>query len=132
MSTPGDGSLIYIGMAREWTASFSIAAFGDAGEEMRLNIVPALFLCSNNNVLGDGRRFNHVLFNSLIFAVYLPVVFLLYWFVFRGLRWQNAFIVAASYVFYGWWDWKFLILIALTTLCSFLSGIAISRSESRG
>ena len=46
-------------------------------------------------------------FNSLVFAVFLPIVFCLYWFVFgRKLKWQNAFVVVASYVFYGWWDWK--------------------------
>lgn len=63
-----------------------------------------------------------MLFNSLIFFIYLPIVFCLYWFVFRNLKWQNAFIILASYIFYGWWSWKFLILIAITTLCSFLSG----------
>ena len=65
-------------------------------------------------------------FNSLIFAVFLPIVFCLYWFVFgRNLKWQNLFVVAASYVFYGWWDWKFLILIAITSLCSWGSGLLI-------
>lgn len=66
-----------------------------------------------------------MLFNSLVFLLYLPIVFLLYWFVFKRLKWQNAFIVVASYVFYGWWNWHFLLLIALTTLCSYLSGIGI-------
>lgn len=65
-------------------------------------------------------------FNSLVFAVFLPVVFCLYWFVFgRNLKWQNLFVVAASYVFYGWWDWKFLILIAITSFCSWGSGLLI-------
>ncbi len=46
-----------------------------------------------------------MLFNSIEFALFLPVVFLLYWFVFRrSLRAQNLFVVAASYLFYGWWD----------------------------
>lgn len=72
-----------------------------------------------------------MIFNSLAFALYLPIVFILYWFLFRPLKWQNAFVVTASYLFYGWWDWKFLLLIALTTLCSFLSGIAIERSASQ-
>ncbi len=43
-------------------------------------------------------------FNSNEFLVFLPIVFLLYWFVFRGRQLQNLLIVAASYVFYGWWD----------------------------
>lgn len=66
-----------------------------------------------------------MLFNSIEFLLYLPVVFLLYWFVFKNLRWQNAFVVAASYIFYGWWDWRFLVLIFITTLCSYISGILI-------
>ena len=67
-----------------------------------------------------------MLFNSIEFALFLPLVFLLYWFVFqRSLRLQNLFIVAISYVFYGWWDWKFLLLIALTSFCSWLSGIGM-------
>ncbi len=69
-----------------------------------------------------------MLFNSLEFAVFLPVVFLLYWFVFgRNLKLQNLFVVVASYVFYGWWDWRFLFLIAFTSLCSYVSGLLIER-----
>ena len=66
-----------------------------------------------------------MLFNSLAFLFFLPVVFALYWFVFKRLRWQNAFVVVASYVFYGWWDWRFLLLIAFTTLCSYGSGLLL-------
>lgn len=66
-------------------------------------------------------------FTSFEFLVFLPAVFLLYWFVFRARRWQNLLVVAASYVFYGWWDWRFLLLIAATSLCSFASGILIER-----
>ncbi len=67
-------------------------------------------------------------FNSLSFAVFLPIVFLLYWFVFnRHVRWQNLFVVAASYLFYGMWDWRFLFLIAFTSLCSWGSGLLIGR-----
>jgi D-alanyl-lipoteichoic acid acyltransferase DltB (MBOAT superfamily) len=71
-----------------------------------------------------------MLFNSIEFALFLPIVFLLYWFVFKRLRWQNLFLVVASYVFYGWWDKSFLLLIAFTTLCSYLSGIGIERVRS--
>lgn len=73
-----------------------------------------------------------MLFNSLIFLLYLPIVFVLYWFVFRRLKWQNAFIVAASYIFYGWWDWRFLLLIAFTTLCSYFSGLLIASATGAG
>ena len=66
-------------------------------------------------------------FNSLEFLVFLPIVFVLYWFVFRKREWQNLLIVMASYVFYGWWDWRFLFLIVFTSICSFYSGILIER-----
>lgn len=79
-----------------------------------------------------------MLFNSIEFAIFLPIVFLLYWFVFdifiskskHQLMLQNAFIVVASYVFYGWWDWRFLLLIALTSFCSWGSGLLIEKAES--
>lgn len=70
-----------------------------------------------------------MLFNSFEYLVFLPIVFLLYWFVFKSLKWQNVFVIAASYLFYGWWDWRFLFLIALTTFCSFLSGILLEKTE---
>lgn len=72
-----------------------------------------------------------MLFNSFEFLVFLPIVFLLYWFVFKPLRWQNLFVVVASYLFYGWWDWRFLILIAITTFCSFASGVLLEKYEGR-
>ena len=80
-----------------------------------------------------------MLFNSIQFALFLPIVFLLYWFVFDRfiskskwqLRLQNAFVVVASYVFYGWWDWRFLLLIAFTSFCSWGSGLLIGKAETR-
>ena len=80
-----------------------------------------------------------MLFNSFEFIIFLPIVFLLYWFVFdyamrgckRQLLWQNLLIVVASYIFYGWWDWRFLILIAITTVLSFLSGIGIEKAPTQ-
>lgn len=69
-----------------------------------------------------------MLFNSFEFAIFLPIVFLLYWFVFNhSLRQQNLFVVVASYVFYGWWDWRFLLLIAFTSFCSYGSGLLIAK-----
>lgn len=70
-----------------------------------------------------------MLFNSIEFLFFLPITFLLYWFVFKSIKLQNLFVVVASYVFYGWWNWKFLLLIALTTFCSFLSGILLEKFE---
>ena len=80
-----------------------------------------------------------MLFNSIQFALFLPIVFLLYWFVFdrfigkskNQLRLQNAFVVVASYVFYGWWDWRFLLLIAFTSFCSWGSGLLIEKAETK-
>ena len=80
-----------------------------------------------------------MLFNSVQFAIFLPIVFLLYWFVFDRfisksknlLKWQNAFVVVASYVFYGWWDWRFLLLIAFTSFCSWGSGLLIGKADSK-
>ncbi|MDR0973177.1 MAG: MBOAT family protein [Prevotellaceae bacterium] len=73
-----------------------------------------------------------MLFNSLTFAIFLPIVFVCYWFVFRkNLRIQNFFVLVASYVFYGWWDWYFLLLIAFTSFCSWGSALLIQRAQAR-
>jgi len=72
-----------------------------------------------------------MLFNSIDFAVFLPIVFILYWFVTgKNLRLQNLLIVAASYVFYGWWDWRFLSLIIISSISDFIIGLQISKSKS--
>ena len=63
-----------------------------------------------------------MLFNSIDFAIFLPIVFILYWFVFKELKKQNILIVVASYTFYGWWDYRFLGLILLSTIVDFLVG----------
>ena len=68
-------------------------------------------------------------FNSFAFLLFLPIVFILYWQVFRSIRWQNLLIVVSSYVFYGWWDTRFLLLIALTSLMSYASGVLIERFD---
>ena len=78
-----------------------------------------------------------MIFNSIEFALFLPVVFAVYWLIGgvvkdsrRGLWLQNLFVLWASYVFYGWWSWKFLLLIAFTSGCSYLSGLVIGNSKS--
>ncbi len=69
-----------------------------------------------------------MLFNSIEYAVFLPIVFLLYWFVFnKNLKVQNLFIVLVSFVFYAWCDWRFLFLIAFTSVCSYASGLLLGR-----
>jgi D-alanyl-lipoteichoic acid acyltransferase DltB (MBOAT superfamily) len=73
-----------------------------------------------------------MLFNSPEFALFLPIVFLLYWFVTnRNLKLQNALILAASYLFYGWWDFRFLSLIIVSTLTDYVTGIKIHGSSVR-
>lgn len=62
-----------------------------------------------------------MLFNSIDFFIFLLIVFVLYWFLFqKSLRRQNLLILVASYVFYAWWDWRFLGLIALSTVVDFI------------
>jgi alginate O-acetyltransferase complex protein AlgI len=64
-----------------------------------------------------------MLFNSIDFAFFLPIVFLLYWLVTnRDLKLQNSLIVVTSYVFYGWWDWRFLSLIVFSTVVDYAVG----------
>ena len=65
-------------------------------------------------------------FNSIDFAIFLPIVFLLYWFVTnKNLKLQNFLLVAASYVFYGWWDWRFLSLILFSTIVDYSIGLKL-------
>lgn len=64
-----------------------------------------------------------MIFNSFEFVVFLPIVFGLYWSLRRHLRLQNLLVVVASYVFYGWWDWRFLLLIAFTSGWSYIVGL---------
>ena len=72
-----------------------------------------------------------MLFNSIDFAIFLPIVFLLYWFVAnKNLKLQNFLIVVASYLFYGWWDWRFLSLILFSTLVDYTVGIRLSREDN--
>ena len=74
---------------------------------------------------------DYMLFNSLEFLIFLPIVFTGYWLLARHLKLQNLFVVVASYVFYGWWDWRFLILIAFTSLWSFAFGLFELKCEAR-
>lgn len=72
-----------------------------------------------------------MLFNSIEFGLFLPAVFLLYWFVFqRDLRAQNLLLVAASFLFYGWWDWRFLFLLIFSSGIDFVSGLLIYQAEN--
>jgi D-alanyl-lipoteichoic acid acyltransferase DltB (MBOAT superfamily) len=72
-----------------------------------------------------------MLFNSIEFLLFLPIVFVLYWFVFnKSLRIQNTLILVSSYLFYGWWDFRFLSLIILSTVVDYIMGLNIPKQES--
>lgn len=72
-----------------------------------------------------------MLFNSIDFAIFLPVVFILYWFFTnKNLRLQNLLVVFSSYIFYGWWDWRFLSLIVFSTLVDYSIGIKLNNEEN--
>jgi D-alanyl-lipoteichoic acid acyltransferase DltB (MBOAT superfamily) len=73
-----------------------------------------------------------MLFNSIDFAIFLPIVFILYWFVTnKNLKLQNFLIVASSYLFYGWWDWRFLSLILFSTIVDFTVGQKLRKEENQ-
>ncbi|MCF8370535.1 MAG: MBOAT family protein [Bacteroidales bacterium] len=71
-----------------------------------------------------------MLFNSLDFAIFLPIVFILYWFVVnKSIKNQNILLLIASYVFYGWWDWRFLSLIVFSSLVDYIVGLRLSKTD---
>ncbi len=72
-----------------------------------------------------------MLFNSIDFAIFLPTVFILYWFVVnKSLKLQNSLIVISSYLFYGWWDWRFLFLILFSTTIDYLIGLSLKTEDN--
>ncbi|AUP77239.1 MBOAT family O-acyltransferase [Flavivirga eckloniae] len=73
-----------------------------------------------------------MVFNSLEFFIFLFIVFVLYWFLFKkSVKIQNIFLLVVSYVFYGWWDWRFLSLIILSTTVDYFVGIMIDSSTNK-
>ena len=69
-------------------------------------------------------------FNSLSFAIFLPIVFVLYWFVFnKNKSTQNALLIIASYYFYSCWDWRFLFLLVFSTFLDYYTGIQIEKAK---
>ena len=67
-----------------------------------------------------------MLFNSLTFAIFLPVVFVVYWMIPKvAIKLRNIWLIIASYVFYGWWDWRFLSLIIISSSIDFAVGKAL-------
>jgi len=73
-----------------------------------------------------------MLFNSINFTIFLPFVFLLYWFTTKGsLRLQNILLLVSSYFFYACWDWRFLFLLIFSTLLDYFTGIKMSNSKNQ-
>lgn len=73
-----------------------------------------------------------MLFNSINFAIFLPIVFILYWFVTNGnLRFQNILLLLSSYFFYACWDWRFMFLLIFSTLLDYFTGIKIHETAAR-
>lgn len=73
-----------------------------------------------------------MLFNSVNFAIFLPIVFLLYWFAFKGnYKWQNVLLLVASYFFYACWDWRFLFLLVFSTVLDYYTGIKMAEAATK-
>ncbi len=73
-----------------------------------------------------------MLFNSVSFLIFLPIVYLLYWFVFnRNYKYQNMLLLLASFYFYACWDWRFLFLLIFSIGLDFLSGLRIEKSRTK-
>ncbi len=71
-----------------------------------------------------------MLFNSFEFLVFLPIVFVVYWLLNNDLRKQNILLLVSSYIFYAWWDWRFLSLIIISSIVDFTAGTKIFKSET--
>jgi D-alanyl-lipoteichoic acid acyltransferase DltB (MBOAT superfamily) len=73
-----------------------------------------------------------MLFNSIDFAIFLPIVFILYWFVAKSsLKYQNLLLLGSSYFFYGCWDWRFLFLLAFSTGLDYFTGLKIANADNK-
>jgi len=72
-----------------------------------------------------------MLFNSIQFAIFLPIVFTIYWLLAKHVKWQNTLLLLASYFFYAWWDWRFLSLVLLCSITNFLGGLGLMKVEKQ-
>ncbi|NER16871.1 MBOAT family O-acyltransferase [Spongiivirga citrea] len=72
-----------------------------------------------------------MLFNSIDYFIFLPIVFIAYWYFLKNkIKSQHVLILTASYVFYGWWDWRFLFLILASTIVDFFVGLQIHKQKT--
>ena len=72
-----------------------------------------------------------MLFNSIEYVIFLPIVFTIYWLLGKNLKLQNIFALLVSYIFYAWWDWRFLGLLVGMSVIAYISSYAMSRCEER-
>ncbi len=72
-----------------------------------------------------------MLFNSLEFAIFMPIVFLIYWAFSKNIKTQNMFLLAASYFFYGWWDWRYLSLVLFCSITNYVAGLLLMKTEEQ-
>ena len=73
-----------------------------------------------------------MLFNSIAFGVFLPIVFILYWILQKGpLRLHNFFLIVASYAFYAYWDYRFLALVIISSIVCYVAGLWIAKTEEK-
>ena len=71
-----------------------------------------------------------MLFNSIDFAIFMPIVFGIYWALNKNLKIQNIFLLASSYFFYAWWDWRYLSLILICSLTNYFAGLLLLKHNS--
>ena len=73
-----------------------------------------------------------MLFNSISFAIFLPIVFFLYWFITnKNLKLQNILLLVASYYFYACWDWRFMFLLMFSTFLDYYTGLKIEENKKQ-
>ncbi len=72
-----------------------------------------------------------MLFNSIDFAIFFPIFFIFYWLVAKKLTLRNVFLLLSSYLFYGWWDWRFLFLIIFSSTVDFILGKRIFHAKTK-
>jgi len=70
-------------------------------------------------------------FNSIDFAIFMPIVFLIYWTFLKTVKKQNYFLLLVSYIFYGWWDWRYLSLVLLCSITNYLAGLLMTKTNEQ-
>ncbi|KAA6348108.1 Peptidoglycan O-acetyltransferase [termite gut metagenome] len=72
-----------------------------------------------------------MLFNSIDFAIFLPIVFAIYWRLVKNVKVQNLFLLSASYFFYGWWNWRYLSLVLFCSIVNYAAGLLMMKTDEK-